>query len=228
MRKVLDVTAWTGGKGRTYFCLADNGAVEQVARALPAWQQWAANRGTNLSWHGVAPQIHRSALSIRRLSAAAVPSMALLVGVMVTVFARRWQLAVLAVCVALLPVAALVVAAVILRCRLDPVTLVIGSITTGVAVDDTLHLLGTFRRRGSMRRAVIESWRPCVGSSLAAAVCFICFSLSRFAPTAQFGSLMAAATILAMISNQVLLPAAVERLPHRRRRAPPYPGQPTR
>lgn len=65
-----------------------------------------------------------------------------------------------------------------------------------------------------MQRAMIECWRPCVGSSLAAAVCFALFTLSYFGPTAQFGTLMALATAFAMLANQLLLPAAIRETKH--------------
>ncbi|CAN5511722.1 hypothetical protein BH10PLA1_BH10PLA1_22390 [soil metagenome] len=209
LRKVLDVTPWNRGPGRTFLCLADNDAVESLADALPRWQQWAADHGTTLVWSGVAAQIHRSGISIRRLSLGAIPSMAVIMGLLVLLLFRRWRLAVLAVWVALLPVCGLIVVAVALSWKLDPVTLVIGSITTGVAVDDLIHLTSTALRRRSMKRAIIECWRPCVGSSLAASMCFGLFIFSRFEPTAQFGLFMAIATFFAMLSNQLLLPSAI-------------------
>ncbi len=207
MRKVLNITPWVGGGDQTFLCLADNDAVEILARQVPTWQSWGARNGTTLSWHGVAAQIHQSATSIRKLSLESVPSMAVLVCIVVLLLFRRYPLALMAAWVTIVPVVMLIVIAVLFSWKLDPVTLVIGSITTGIAVDDLLHLLTAARRRGSMRRAMIECWRPCVGSSLAAAACFGLFAFSRFQPTAQFGMLMAVATILAMLANQLLLPA---------------------
>jgi hypothetical protein len=209
MRKVLDITPWVGGSGRTFLCLADNDAVESLARRVPAWQLWADRHRTTLSWHGVAAQIHRSGTSIRKLAMESVPSMAMLMGALVLLLFRRWRLALLAAWITLVPIGMLIVVAVLSLWRLDPITLVIGSITTGVVVDDMLHLLSTYQRRRSMRRAMIECWKPCVGSSLAAAVCFALFTLSRFGPTAQFGLLMALATIFAMLTNQLLLQAVI-------------------
>jgi predicted RND superfamily exporter protein len=209
MRKVLNVTPWVGGSDRTFLCLADNDAVESLARQEPVWQTWAIEHRTTLSWHGIAPQIHRSSSSIRKLSLESVPSMAVLIGALVLTLFRTLRLAVLSAWITLVPVAMLVVLAVLCSWKLDPVSLVIGSITTGLTVDDTLHLLSTYRRRRSMQRAIIECWRPCVGSSLAAAVCFALFTLSRFGPTSQFGMLMALATLFAMLANQLLLPAVI-------------------
>jgi hypothetical protein len=209
MRKVVNVTLWVGGSDRTFLCLADNDGVEALARQMPAWQAWAAAQHATLSWHGVAAQIHRSGTSIRTLTVESVPSMAVLICLLVMILFRYLHLALLAAWIVLVPVGMLVIVAVLFKWKLDPVTLVIGSITTGVAVDDLLHVLSTRRRRGSMQRTIIECWRPCVGSSLATAACFALFSLSRFGPTEQFGMLMAIATIFAMLANQLLLPAVV-------------------
>ena len=49
------------------------------------------------------------------------------------------------------------------------------------------------------------------GSSLAAASCFALFALSPFGPTAQFGTMMCIATLLAMLTNQLLLPIVAGR-----------------
>lgn len=219
MRKVLDVTPWVGGSARTYLCLADNDAVELLARQVRGWQIKASQKGSTLSWHGVAAQIHRSGTSIRKRSLESVPSMAILVGMVVLMRFGRWRLALIAAWVALMPVTRLVVIAVLLSWKLDPITLVIGSITTGIAVDDMLHLLTALRRRRSIQRAMIECWRPCAGSSLAATACFALFTLSPFGPTAQFGMLMAIATILAMLANQLLLPAALLEMRGARRKS---------
>jgi predicted exporter len=220
----LDITPWVGGTGRTFLCLADNDAVESMERHVPAWQTWADRHQTTLSWHGVAAQIYRSGISIRKLAMESVPSMAILMAALILLLFRRWRLAVLAAWVTLVPIGMLVVIAVVFLWKLDPITLVIGSITTGVVVDDMLHILSTYQRRRSMRRALIECWKPCVGSSVAAAVCFALFTLSRFGPTAQFGLLMALATLFAMLANQLLLPAVAGRVASEKEREGLSPG----
>jgi predicted RND superfamily exporter protein len=53
---------------------------------------------------------------------------------------------------------------------------------------------------------MIECWKPCVGSSLAAAACFSLFMLSPFQPMRQFGLLITLATCFAMLANQIVLP----------------------
>jgi predicted RND superfamily exporter protein len=210
MRKVIDVTTWTSAsQGRTFLCLADDDAVDSLAAHFPDWQAWARARGVTLRWHGVAPQIHRSAQSIKHIAAESLPSMMILIAGLVAALFRRLRTALVAAWVCLLPVSALTIVAIAAGMRLGPVTLMIGSVTAGLAVDDTLHLLSSSRRHRSLRRATIECWKPCIGSSLAAASCFSLFTLSPFGPTQQFGLLMALATVFAMLGNQLVLPASL-------------------
>jgi len=133
--------------------------------------------------------------------------MAVVIAGLIAVRFRDLYAAVIGAWICVLPVAALLITTVAAGWELGPCTLMIGSITAGVAVDDTLHLLTASRRHHSVRRGIVECWKPCVGSSLAAAACFSLFILSPFQPTQQFGLLMALATCFAMLSNQVVLPA---------------------
>jgi predicted RND superfamily exporter protein len=209
MRQVIDVSLWIGGKDHTYLCLADNDAVERLAAQVPSWQSWARARGATLEWHGVAAQIHRSQTSMRRIALESIPSMMILIALAVLLIHRKISLATSAAWICLIPVCTMIFICVATSWQLGPVSLVIGSITTGVTVDDTLHLMNASRRRGSVRKGIIECFKPCVGSSLAGIVCFSLFMLSDFEPTRQFGLLMALATCCAMIANQLVLPVCL-------------------
>jgi hypothetical protein len=230
MRKVIDVTPWVGdgrsgsgadavGGDETYWCLADDDAVHALARHVPAWRDWVTARGARLGWHGVAAQIDRSGASLFQTAEASLPSMAGLVALIIGVRLRRLRPVWVGTWVAILPVATLVLTAVAARWALGPVSMMIGSIAVGVAVDDVLHLLITFRRRrGRVAQTMIECWRPCVGSSLATALAFGLFMLSPFGPMRQFGVLMALATCYAMLANQFLVPALLMPVAGRRER----------
>jgi predicted RND superfamily exporter protein len=209
MRKVIDVSLWIGGKDHTYLCLADNDAVNQLAAQIPSWQSWARAHGATLEWHGVAAQIHRSQTSMRRIAVESIPSMMILIALAIFLIHRRIFLAASGAWICLIPVCALILICVATSWQLGPVSLVIGSITTGVTVDDTLHLMNASRRRGSVRKGIMECFKPCVGSSLAGIFCFSLFMLSDFEPTRQFGLLMALATFFAMIANQLALPGCL-------------------
>jgi hypothetical protein len=55
-----------------------------------------------------------------------------------------------------------------------------------------------------MTKSLVECWVPCVGSSIVVAACMAMFMLSPFRPTAQFGFLMSAGMLLALLSDFLL------------------------
>jgi predicted RND superfamily exporter protein len=210
MRKIIDVTPWVGGSSaRTYWCLADDDEVIAISGHLPDWKDWARTHHATIEWHGVAAQISRSGGSIFTTAAQSLPFMLLLIALIIAIRIRRFRAVLIGTWVAVLPVAALIVIVVASGWELGPVTMMIGSITIGVAVDDVLHLLTTYRRRRTLAKTMIECWKPCVGSSIATASCFALFTLSPFGPTHQFGQMMAIATCLGMCANQLVLSAAI-------------------
>ena len=97
---------------------------------------------------------------------------------------------------------------------LDIATVMVASIVLGLAVDDTIHTLGHFRRlapRLGARAAVAETLERTAPAYLVTglilAAGFGACSLSSFAPTANFGMLSAAAITLAVLGDLFLLPA---------------------
>jgi predicted RND superfamily exporter protein len=89
------------------------------------------------------------------------------------------------------------------------------STALGISVDNELHFFNWFRtalRAGhGRRRALLTAYRRC-GRSMAqtAVICslgMLVFTLSPFTPISRFGCLMSALIALAMIGDQVLLPA---------------------
>jgi predicted RND superfamily exporter protein len=89
------------------------------------------------------------------------------------------------------------------------------STALGISVDNELHFFQWFRaalRRGyGRRRALLTAYRNCGRSMAQTAVicCFgmLVFTLSPFTPISRFGCLMSALIALAMLGDQVLLPA---------------------
>lgn len=97
---------------------------------------------------------------------------------------------------------------------LDLATVMVASVALGLAVDDTIHTLGPFRRLApelGSRRAVEEVLRRTAGAYLLTALVLasgfgVC-ALSDFAPTRRFGLLAAGAIGLALVADLLLLPA---------------------
>ena len=207
IRKVIDIPMLLTDGARVYWCLADNSALPKLAAAQPEWERWAASRAARLEWRGVAAQLHEAEQVLRRVALGSLSGMAAVAAGVVALCTRRLALAALSGLLTLLPVAALVQLATVLNVPVSLASLMIGSISVGVAVDDVLHITCASRSRGSIVRGMTSCWRGCVGSSFINVVCLSCFALSPFGPTRQFGLLLAAAAVLAAVSNQFVLPA---------------------
>ncbi len=103
---------------------------------------------------------------------------------------------------------------------LDIATVMVASVVLGLAVDDTLHTLGHFRRLAPLHGAreamvrTLETTAPAyllTGVILAAG--FGVCALSDFAPIARFGALSAFAVALAVVGDLFLLPALLSLTP---------------
>jgi len=220
VRLVVDISLLDPAAGGTYLCFADGAGLDRLVSAQRGWQAWAKSRGLDLKWSGVASQLQAMSSGVTRVAATAVPGMVLLASLVVwLVGGCDWRLGLIGAWVNFFPVAALVVLLVLLGLPISLPSLMIGAIAVGAAVDDTLHIVQGLRRGGDVRRVLIGCWRPCVGSSLITAACMSVFVLSPFGPTHQFGVLMAATVIAALVGDMLLLPAAIVLMKRRPDRA---------
>jgi predicted RND superfamily exporter protein len=91
----------------------------------------------------------------------------------------------------------------------------IASVALGIAVDDTVHFLMTYRRQRSehhdQRMAILNTLRlqgqPIIYVSLALAAAFLVLLFSNFVHLAYFGVFSALVMLVAMLSELVLTPA---------------------
>lgn len=97
---------------------------------------------------------------------------------------------------------------------LDSTTVMIAAAVLGLAVDDTLHSLGNFRRligeRNAAQAAVatLKQTAPAhMLTSLILVAGFAAISMSAFLPVARFGQLTALAILAALLADLVLVPA---------------------
>ncbi|MFQ5415392.1 MAG: hypothetical protein ACE5E6_13125, partial [Phycisphaerae bacterium] len=186
IRKVIDVTRLTPGAGDTYWVLADADALPGIVAHRDAWRRWADTAGATLSWRGVAAAIHAAGRGLRTVAAITIPMMVLIAAAVVGVMTRSLRQAGISAWVNLLPVAGLIIAMAVTGRPIELPSLMIGAISVGVAVDDTIHLTWVLARSRSVAHAMVTCWRPCVGSSLVAAWCMALFVLAPFGPTRQF------------------------------------------
>jgi predicted RND superfamily exporter protein len=97
---------------------------------------------------------------------------------------------------------------------LDVATVLVGAVVLGIAVDDSLHLLGGVRQRRHLMSsvaAVVETVAATTPAFLLTGLVLVLgfgvCGFSQFLPTARFGLLAAAAIALAVVADLFLLPA---------------------
>ncbi|MHC4941082.1 MAG: efflux RND transporter permease subunit [Planctomycetota bacterium] len=95
---------------------------------------------------------------------------------------------------------------------LDVSAVAVGGVAVGLAVDDSIHMLFA-ARRGALRPALLRAQRTVgralVLSTLVLASGLVCLLASSFLPTARFGALAAAASVVALLADLIVLPAAL-------------------
>ena len=101
--------------------------------------------------------------------------------------------------------------------NLDTATVMIASIATGIAVDDTIHFLNRFKHEvklgASHEEAIATTFRTtgkaAVITSLTLVAGFWCLLLGSFNPTIYFGFLSGITMITAVFGDLFLLPASL-------------------
>lgn len=100
---------------------------------------------------------------------------------------------------------------------LDVATVMIASVTVGIAVDDTIHLYHSYRSRmaagagtvWALGRAYRSAGRAVIVTSLILSVQFVILTFSQFRPTMEFGFLTTLGLVSALVFDLLLLPAVV-------------------
>jgi hypothetical protein len=103
---------------------------------------------------------------------------------------------------------------------LDSASVMTASIVLGLAVDDTFHTLGHFLRLvprcGSEKavEATLKRTAPAhILTTIILAAGFVACSLSDFLPVSRMGAFSAAAIVLALVGDLLLIPALLARTP---------------
>ncbi|MHC4847325.1 MAG: efflux RND transporter permease subunit [Planctomycetota bacterium] len=140
--------------------------------------------------------------------------MVLAVCVLIGVVLRSVRFALAALLPNLLAPLVVFAGASLLGIALDVSAVAVGGVAVGLAVDDTIHMLFAVRDRSRSIRSALLGAQRTVGralvlSTLVLATGLLCLLSSRFLPTARFGALAAAASVVALIADLVVLPAAL-------------------
>jgi len=137
--------------------------------------------------------------------------------IMLVLALRSVRLGVLALLPTLLAVAVVLGIMGWLGIKIDLSTALVASVATGLSVDDTFHCLLRWKheiRAGhtvdqALRVAYAGAGPGVVLSSVAVSLGFLALVISDFIPTANFGWLVAVATLGGSIGNLVVLPACL-------------------
>jgi uncharacterized protein len=103
---------------------------------------------------------------------------------------------------------------------IDPGTVMVGCITLGLVVDDTVHFLVRYQRRravGEPVSAAVQSTLDHVGRPILITSLVLCGSFGtliagQFVPLSNLGIIASAIVLLALLANLIVLPAALRLL----------------
>lgn len=113
------------------------------------------------------------------------------------------------------PIALVLALMYILDIPLDVFSLLIGSIAIGIIVDDTIHLLQTYRDKlqlyqqpiEAMSQAFLSTGKALFFTSIILTLAFLSYSFSSLATLLNFGLLTALCIVLALLADLFILPA---------------------
>ena len=128
---------------------------------------------------------------------------------------RSWRMGLLSVPPNVLPVVVIFALMAVAGIPLDAATVMVASVTLGIAVDNTIHLLTVFQRErwlgGSRRlaaaRAVDHVGAAMLVTTATACIGFFSLCLSAFVPIRDFGLLAGSALVVALAAALWMVPA---------------------
>ena len=199
--------------------LADSSSAEQaeviarirslVAQHAPSSVRWDVTGGTVVYVSVVEALIDGQ---IRSLTMAMV-----VITLLITLLFRSIRIGLLSMIPNVLPILTMLGLMGWLGLPLDTNTVMIGPITLGIAVDDTIHFITRYRRelkvQGSstlaMKGTLLTTGRALMSTSIILAAGFSVTILSSFRPQAILGGLGGTTIMLALIADLILLPAVL-------------------
>lgn len=139
----------------------------------------------------------------------------LLIALLMLVFWRSLSQAVISLIPNVAPILFIFIFMGVFGIWLDMATAMIASVTVGIAIDDTIHLMHAYRQRltaGSkpvwaLARAYQRTGRAIVTTTIILCGQFLLLGVSDFVPTIEFGLLTAAGLLVALIFDLLFLPA---------------------
>ncbi len=130
---------------------------------------------------------------------------------------RSWRLTLLSIPPNLMPMLAVFTAMGAMDISLNIATVMVASISLGIAVDNTVHLLNTYRQQrltdlpshDAIRETLVHVGPACVVTTVTACIGFFTLSFSQFIPISNFGLLSGIAMVVALAADLVLVPSVL-------------------
>lgn len=165
---------------------------------------------------GLVVELVHSQLALVDAQVRSFGSALLVIVIIMAVGLRSWRLAAAALPQNLFPILSAFGFMAVANVPLDAATVTMAGVALGIAVDDTLHYMSTWkrlRREGVLRpeetaaAALRETGSGMATSSIAACVGFLMMTVSTFVPLAWFGIVCAVALGVGMVADLALTPA---------------------
>jgi predicted RND superfamily exporter protein len=221
--------------------LTSSRAQVALAKRIDSYCRQHLPPGITARQTGSAYYLAQSSMGIVRSQLRSLGVSALIIGAIMLVLFRSPVMTVLVLVPNVLPIAMILAMMGWLGIPLSTGTAVIASISLGIAVDDTIHLVLRYyhellhgghgpsgheapsrmdrlaAQREAMRVALLETGRPIFYSSATLVVGFVVLIASSFTPILMLGLLTAATMVFCLFGDLLLLPAMLTLVPVSRR-----------
>jgi hypothetical protein len=128
---------------------------------------------------------------------------------------RSWRLTLLSIPPNIIPTLAVFTTMGAAGISLNVATVMVASISLGIAVDNTVHLLANYRQQrlsgmrgyAAIQESLVHVGPACIVTTVTACIGFFTLSVSEFIPIANFGMLAGIAMVVALAADLVLVPS---------------------
>lgn len=209
----------------------------EVARTFDSMP--GAVQGVHVEFSGMMPLIENVQVTILNDLIRSLLTAFGLIGLVVLIVLQNFRLALVVTFLNMLPVLLVFGGMGGSSIPIDIGTMMTAGVALGIAVDDTVHFLCYYRKRlgvsesptEAVQQTIVTCGAAMLQTTLVCSAGMLVFACSTFVPTRQFGVMMTAILIAAVVCDLLCLPALLligkrtsTRASHSSREAPAYPA----
>ncbi|MEZ4777652.1 MAG: MMPL family transporter [Bacteroidia bacterium] len=202
---------------RFYGLMNDEGSQVATRRYDSLTQAVAADHDFDqlkISYTGISRMADKNTIDISRSIMRGLFTALLITFIMLSIYFKGIVEAVISLVVNIIPLLALASLYGFLDIELRAGTSVAFSIAFGIAIDDTMHILATYKKQKSSNvhfdKVILDSGRPVLMTTLVLGISFSVLAFSGLEAVSVLGLSMVTGCIAALISDLVILPALIE------------------